>query len=130
MSLIERARSTLLGAPLPLPESFPRREIPDGVEVRSGRIIPGIGGLLARLGGPAAAVALRRTIVVHPDARLTPGLLAHEMEHVRQWSEDPLFPLRYTLATLRHGYRDNPYEVAARAAAQAAAHPPPLEDPS
>jgi hypothetical protein len=46
-------------------------------------------------------------------------LLAHEMAHVRQWRADPLFPVRYALATLRHGYRDNPYEVEARAVASA-----------
>ena len=50
-------------------------------------------------------------------ARRWPELLEHELEHVRQWKADPLFPLRYTLATLRHGYYDNPYEVQARAAA-------------
>ena len=36
-----------------------------------------------------------------PAATLTEPLLCHELVHVRQWREDALFPLRYTLATLR-----------------------------
>lgn len=49
--------------------------------------------------------------------------LRHELEHVRQWRRHgPLFAIAYLLAsyrTWRRGgawYRDNPYEVAARAA--------------
>jgi hypothetical protein len=87
------------------------------VKLRQGRLVPWIGGVLARARHPAAAVTLRRTIILDPGAQLTPQLLEHELEHVRQWKADPLFPLRYSLATLRHGYHDNPYEVAARAAA-------------
>ena len=130
MSLLERLRTRLLGERMGLPSGIPLGAIPDGVVLRRGRMVPRVGGFLARMGGPAAAVTLGRTIVFHPEARCTRQLLAHELEHVRQWREDPLlFPLRYALATLRHGYRDNPYEVAARAAA-AAAHPPIAEDAS
>jgi hypothetical protein len=64
-------------------------------------------------------VALRRTIVVHPGVPITRTLLAHELAHVRQWEEDLLFPLRYTLETLRRGYVNNRYERAARAAESA-----------
>ena len=91
--------------------------LPDDVVIRSGRWIPVLGGLLTRSRRAAAAVTLGRTIVVHPEARLTDRLLRHELEHVRQWQQAPLtFPLRYAWQHLRHGYRDNPYEVAARAA--------------
>lgn len=117
MKLLQTATSLILGAPEPARTSPNGSPLPDGVTVRRGRLIPRIGGLLLRSRRPAAAVALRRTIFVDPSARLTPELLAHELEHVRQWADDPLFPLRYTLASLRHGYRDNPYEVEARAAA-------------
>jgi hypothetical protein len=87
------------------------------VVLRRGRWIPRIGGLLAGSRLPAAAVTLGRTIIVHPDAPLTPRLLRHELEHVRQWRRRPLgFPLHYAWLYLRHGYRANPYEVAARAA--------------
>ena len=42
-------------------------------------------------------------------------LIRHELEHVRQWREAGwTFPLRYAWLYLRHGYRENPYEIAAR----------------
>lgn len=95
----------------------PTTELPDDVVIRHGRWIPAVGGWLTRSRRPAAAVTLGRTIVVHPGARLSDRLLRHELEHVRQWRERPLtFPLRYAWHHLRHGYADNPYEVAARAA--------------
>jgi hypothetical protein len=96
---------------------MPPLAVPDDVVVREGRWIPVIGGWLTRSRRPAAAVTLGRTIVVHPAARLSRRLLCHELEHVRQWKERPLtFPLHYAWLHVRHGYRDNPYEVAARAA--------------
>ena len=50
-------------------------------------------------------------------ASLDTRLLRHELEHVRQWRTRPLtFPIRYLLCHLRYGYRDNPYERAARQA--------------
>jgi len=81
--------------------------------------------VLGRMKGPAAAVTLGRTIVVHPEARLSPKLLVHELVHVRQWGEDPLFPLKYTLQSIRHGYLQNRYEVEARAEADRAFPPTP-----
>ena len=118
MKLLHSAVTLLLGTPAD-DHAFPQGpSLPRGVTVRRGRLIPRIGGLLLRSRRPAAAVALRRTIIVDPEGHLTPDLLAHELEHVRQWADDPLFPIRYTLATLRHGYRNNPYEVEARAAAE------------
>jgi hypothetical protein len=92
-------------------------ELEPGVLLRSGRWIPRIGGLLAGSRYPAAAVTLGSTIIVHPDVPLTRRLVRHEMEHVRQWRARPIgFPLHYTWLYLRHGYRDNPYEVSARQA--------------
>ena len=80
--------------------------MPDGVEVIAGRWIPQIGGWLAGMKGSAAAVTLGRTIVVHPDARVTERLIRHELAHVRQWQRHPmLFPVLYTAAFLRHGSR-------------------------
>ncbi len=91
--------------------------LPDGVAVMRGRWLPALGGWLSRMGGPAAAVTIGRTIVVHDDAPLTDRLLRHELAHVAQWRETPLtFPVRYAWQHIRHGYRANPYEVAARAA--------------
>ena len=130
MSLMERARSRVLGERMEPPPELPPAALPAGVTLRRGGWIPRLGGLLARMHGPAAAVTLGRTIVVGPRARLTPALLAHELVHVRQWREDTLFPLRYTLATLRHGYWNNPYEVEAREAVASTARTPSAEDPT
>lgn len=99
------------------PRVHPPHGVPDDVTVREGRWIPTVGGWLARARGPAAAVTLGRTIIVHPGVQLSQPLLRHELAHVRQWAEQPLtFPLRYAWQHMRHGYRDNPYEVEARAA--------------
>jgi hypothetical protein len=123
MSLLEQAAGLVLGRRIPPPANLPEGAVPDGVVLREGRLVPRIGGLLARMGAPAAAVTLRRTIVVNPGTRLSPQLLLHELEHVRQWRADFFFPVRYTLATLRHGYTNNPYEVEARIAASSAEIP-------
>jgi hypothetical protein len=125
VSLVERGARALFGKRIDPPAGLAEGLIPEGVVFREGRLIPRIGGLLARMGGPAAAVTLGRTIVVSPEARLSNQLLVHELTHVRQWREDVLFPLRYTLATLRYGYLDNPYEVEARQAAAAPQTPSP-----
>lgn len=124
MSLIEHARRVVFGARIHPPSDLPTGAVPPGVQLRVGRLIPRIGGLLGRMRGPAHAVTLGRTIIVHPRFTLDDRLLAHELVHVRQWRQDPLFPLRYTLATLRHGYWNNPYEVEAREASAALVHPP------
>ena len=98
------------------PES-PPFPVPPGVAVRRGGLIPALGGLFAGMHGPAAAVTLGRTIVVHADARLTERLLRHELAHVRQWQRRPLsFPWLYLWGHVRYGYRDNPFEIEAREA--------------
>ena len=114
---MEMLASAVLGHRVSPPAGLLPGSVPPDVTFRSGRLIPRLGGLLSRMAGPAAAVTLGRTIVVHPGIRLTPELLAHELTHVRQWQRDPLFPIRYCLATLRHGYRNNPFEVEARVVA-------------
>src|SRR5512135_3418731 len=91
--------------------------LPPGVAVRRAHWLPALGGVLARMGAPAAAVTLGRTIVVHPEVPLTPRLLRHELAHVRQWQANPFaFPVRYVWYSIRHGYNDNPFEVEARLA--------------
>jgi hypothetical protein len=97
--------------------------------VRAGRWIPAVAGVLGWMGGPAAAVTLRRTIVVYPGLEQDPRLLAHELVHVRQWREDRWFPVKYALRSLRHGYRMNPYEVEARAEADRLFPPDPTRTP-
>lgn len=98
------------------------RTLPTNVRLVSGRLIPWVAGRLSGMGRRAAAVTLGRTIVVHPETSLSERLLRHELTHVAQWSRNPfLFPIRYTLAHLRHGYAANPFEVEAR---EAEAAPP------
>jgi len=95
----------------------PDPRLPAGVVLRRGTWIPALGGRLCGMGGPAAAVTLGSTIVVHPAAAVDDRLLRHELVHVRQWRSRPFtFPVRYLARHIRHGYRNNPYEVEARAA--------------
>lgn len=128
MSLSERARTAILGRRIPPPPALPPDSVPAGVVLREGRLVPWIGGVLGRMGGPAAAVTLRRTIIVSPAYPVTPALIAHELTHVRQWREDVLFPVRYALASLRHGYHANPYEVEAREVEASLSRTPPPQD--
>ena len=105
-------------------------ELPDGVVLREGALIPRIGGIFGRLRGPAAAVTLGRTIIVRPGARISDSLLRHELVHVRQWSEDWFFPLKYAVESMRHGYYENAYECEAREAEASADRNPPKESTS
>lgn len=110
--MIPRPIRSLLGRPAdsPLP-------LPPGVEVRRGRWIPELGGRLTGGSRPALAVTVGDTIVVHPGATLTERLLRHELAHVRQWRARPwTFAVRYVWCHVRHGYRENPYEIEAREA--------------
>ena len=92
-------------------------ELPGGVALRRSRLIPALAGRLARMGGPAAAVTLGRTILLAPGVEPTERLLRHELAHVRQWERGPyVFPFRYIAAHIRHGYGNNPFEAEARAA--------------
>ncbi len=114
MSLLGRLADLALGPCIPDGE-LPH-PLPEGVRVRRNRLIPQIGGWF--MGGSrrsAAGVTLGRTILVPPGSRPTDDLIVHELVHVEQWSADRLFPLRYCALSLRHGYRNNPYEVEAYA---------------
>jgi hypothetical protein len=114
MMMFAKIRDVFWGPPM---EIDPRLGlVPARVRLRANRWIPRVGGWLARMRAPAAAVAVGRTILVHPEVRLTRELLVHELVHVRQWEEDRLFPLRYALEHVRYGYWNNRYEQEARAA--------------
>lgn len=116
MRIRERLANLVFGPEVSLNPEVTAGLLLSRVKIRGARWIPVLGGIFGRMRGPAAAVTLGRTIVVHPDARLTRRLLRHELEHVRQWEEDPLFPIRYTAESLRVGYLQNCYEQLARAA--------------
>ena len=126
VKLIARLLDAVLGAPRDGPASVP---VPPGVVIRSGRWIPALGGVMGRMRGPASAVTLRRSIVVHADYELDEKLLAHELVHVRQWGQDRWFPVKYALGSLRYGYWMNPYEVEARAEADRLFPPDPTRTP-
>jgi hypothetical protein len=120
VSLLESVLRPFLGRRMDPPEDVPAEAVPPGVTFRAGRLVPAIGGILGRMKGPAAAVTLGRTIVVHPGAPLSRRLLVHELTHVRQWEQDRWFPVRYAVESLRRGYWNNRYELEAREAERAA----------
>jgi hypothetical protein len=114
VSLAARIADRVLGPRVPDAE-LPH-PVPPGVVIRRNRLIPAIGGVF--MGGGtkrAGAVTLGRTILFDADRPIAPDLIVHELVHVRQWNDDPLFPLKYCGQWLRHGYRQNPYEVEAYA---------------
>ena len=97
----------------------PDKEMPHpvlpGVGVRRNRLIPGIGGMFIGGSGPAGAVTLGRTILWNADTPVTDDLIVHELVHVEQWRDDPLFALKYCAVWFRHGYHENPFEKVAYA---------------
>jgi hypothetical protein len=116
----------LIGAPFVLPTHLVEG-YPELATARWRR-----GGIALRIGGwcigraTVSGITLWRTIFLSPHAPLEPELLLHELRHVHQFEEDPLFPLRYVWRSVKHGYTDNPYEADARAYAArrlAGAHP-------
>ena len=71
------------------------------------------------LGQQGAAAATLGHVVAARDADPSAALLRHEAQHTRQQERlGLLFALAYPLAGARWGYRDNPFEVAARTAAR------------
>ena len=93
------------------------------------------GGLALRVGGwclgqpTVHGITLGRTVHLAAGVGVLPGLLLHELAHVRQFARDRSFPVRYAWESLRRGYRRNRYEVeadafAARVLAERTAAPP------
>lgn len=114
IGVVDRLLRVLVPSRVDPPPGVP---MPPGVEVRTSRLVPLLGGHLSGMGRPAAAVTLGRTILVHPAVRPGVRLLRHELAHVAQWERHPFtFPFRYAAGHIRYGYRANPYEVEARAA--------------
>jgi Domain of unknown function (DUF4157) len=78
---------------------------------------------IARLHPRARATTRRARIYLRDSAReffADPSLMLHEYCHViHQWQTGRLTVLRYLRAWLRHGYRNNPFEIEARAFADA-----------
>jgi hypothetical protein len=112
VSLFSRIGDVLLGTQVPAHE-LPGAPLPRGVKVRRNRWIPALGGVTGRMRGPASAVTLGGTILVHPDAVIDEALLVHERVHVEQWRADRLFAVKYVAEWARRGYLGNRYEVEA-----------------
>jgi hypothetical protein len=105
----------LIGRPIRLPgELIARYPELDHAAWRQGGFFLRLGGwLLGR--STVSGITLWRTIWLAQDQDLRPELLLHELRHVHQFQEDPLFPLRYLWYSVRRGYTNNPYEADARA---------------
>jgi hypothetical protein len=109
----------LFGEPIDL---NPRllRDFPElgSARYRRGGAPPYVGGwcLGAR---SVAAIALGRTVWIAREADLRPDLLLHEHAHVEQWRTVPWFAVRYVWESVRRGYVNNRFEIAARQAADA-----------
>ncbi|MFL5561543.1 MAG: hypothetical protein ACJ79K_08720 [Gemmatimonadaceae bacterium] len=105
----------LVGRALQLPDGLLKR-YPELGEARwrSGGLPPRVGGwFLGRRS--VAAITLWRTVFVAPGVTLDPGLLLHELGHVRQFGASWWFPLRYIWESVRRGYSRNRYEHEAQA---------------
>lgn len=112
-------RAALIGRVVELPAEllvrFPELGRP---RYRRGGLPPLLGGWALGMRS-AAAVTLGRTVFLAHDARFDPALLLHELRHVQQFGETPLFPLLYLWESLRRGYMRNRFEIDARRYADA-----------
>jgi hypothetical protein len=113
-----RLGALLIGRPLvPPPEVVARW--PELASVRWRR-----GGLPTVIpawffGTPRVAVTLWTYVFLGHGLEPTADLLLHELRHVQQFQAVRAFPLRYLWELARRGYRDNRFEVEARAFATA-----------
>ncbi|MEX0869517.1 MAG: hypothetical protein WD011_07575 [Nitriliruptoraceae bacterium] len=132
---VRPGRARLWSAPLTLCGFFVARlggATPRWDEDHACYVAIGVGGLsrllLRRVGAHANTIGQVVIITVHhPSA----ALVAHEAMHVRQMERfGPLMPLLYVWMGALYGYRDNPFEHAARAGARRAVTTnPPDETP-
>jgi hypothetical protein len=104
----------LIGERLRLPPALLARypELADA-DIRRGGLIPLAGGWPLGMRS-VAAVTLWRTIFLARNVAPDPELLLHELRHVHQFGASVTFPFRYVWECLRHGYRQNRYEIDAR----------------
>ena len=83
-----------------------------------------VGGLPPRVGGwfllqrTVAGITLGRTIWLARESSYDPGLLLHELCHVRQFGRGRTFPLQYAWESMRRGYTHNRFEAEAEAFAR------------
>ena len=83
-----------------------------------------VGGLPLRVGGwfllqrTVAGITLGRTIWLARESSDDPGLLLHELCHVRQFGRHRTFPFLYAWESMRRGYAHNRFEAEAEAFAR------------
>jgi hypothetical protein len=110
-----RVAGAVVGRPIELPPSLVAR-YPElaRAQWRSGGLPPRVGGWF--LGqASVSAITLWRTIWLARPTGVPEELLLHEIRHVAQFQADPTFAFRYVWESVRRGYRQNKYEVDARA---------------
>ena len=83
--------------------------VPCGIELRRG-------GLFVLLHPDAAAVSTEKTIILAPNAKLTPEIVCHELKHMEQKRTILHFWIKYWLEHSENGYEKNKYEIEARQA--------------
>lgn len=112
-------RAALIGRAYTLPAELVAR-FPElaGARYRRGGLPPRVGGWALGM-RTAAAITLWRTVFLAHRAPLDPELLLHELRHVQQFEQSPLFPLLYLWESLRRGYTRNRFEIDARRYADA-----------
>jgi hypothetical protein len=130
--VVARLRKHVVGIPFaPDPGLLARFPALARVRWRRGGLLPRVGGWF--LGASSvAAITLWRTVWICERVYATEELLLHELRHVQQFEEVPLFPVRYVWESVRRGYLANRFEVEARQFAatsiRRAGNEPPRED--
>lgn len=79
---------------------------------------PPIIAAFMRLCGFSGWTSFWGVIYIKPNHTPSAALIRHEMKHIEQIERDGrwLFSIKYLYWLLRYGYRNNPYEIEARAA--------------
>jgi hypothetical protein len=114
VEVASRIRAAVIGVPVSIPPALSER-FPELARVRYRR-----GGLPPRIGGWAlgvpsvAAITLWKTVFLAPNVGFPAELLLHELAHVQQFQDVRGFAIRYLWESIRTGYQENRYEVAAR----------------
>lgn len=71
--------------------------------------------IAAMLPGDLTAITIGQTCYVKRGARLSDETVAEEQAHAQQWKKYGwIFPVLYLWELMRHGYKNNKYEIEAK----------------